>query len=239
MQDFSNGPRDYTQTQHAQAANVDMGLRAHMIKVYNHMAAGLGLSGLVSWFVLSNPQVAEVVRSLNVVWLIATLAMAFLVMPRMMRMSESNAKLSFYGYAILLALMISPIFLMYTSESVARTFFITAATFLSLSIYGYTTKRDLTSVGTFAIIGVWGVFIASLVNLFIGSSQLMFITSIIAVIASIGLTMYDTQKIKQMYFIYSRDANALSKAAIMGALQLYFDFVYMFIHLLNLLGNRR
>ncbi len=239
MVDFSNGPRDYTQGTQSQGAAIDQGLRTHMIKVYNHMAAGLGLSGLVSWFVLSSPQLTSVVMSLSIVWLIATLVMAFAVMPKMMRMSEANAKLSFYGYAVLLSLMVCPIFLQYTHESVARAFFVTAATFMSMSLYGYTTKKDLTSFGTFAMIGIWGVFLASIINIFIGSSQIMFISSIVAVVASVALTAYDTQKIKQVYFMVGGDAAARSKAAILGALQLYFDFVYMFINLLQLMGNRR
>ncbi len=239
MVDFSNGPRDYTQAQSSAGVGIDQGLRTHMIKVYNHMTAGLAVSGLTAWFVLSNPQISALVTSLNIVWFIGTLVMAFAVMPRMMSMSEGGAKASFYGYAVLLSLAISPIFLAYTQESIARTFFITAAVFLSMSLYGYTTKKDLTSLGTFAIIGVWGVFFASIVNIFLKSSPLMFICSAVAVVASIALTAYDTQKIKQTYFMVARDASSLSKAAIMGALQLYFDFVYMFINLLQLLGNRR
>lgn len=239
MVDFSNGPRDYTQGIGQAESSVDQGLRTHMIKVYNYMASGLGLSGLTSWLVLSNEQVARMVISMNMVWFIGTIVMAFAVMPRMMRMSEGGAKLSFYGYAVLLSLAISPIFLAYTNESVARAFFVTAAVFLSMSLYGYTTKKDLTSFGTFAIIGVWGVFFASIINIFLHSSGLMFITSIVAVVASIALTAYDTQKIKQMYYVVGRDATMASKAAIMGALQLYFDFVYMFINLLQIMGNRR
>jgi FtsH-binding integral membrane protein len=235
MSSFSNRGIGQTQT----TASVDQGLRTHMIKVYNYMASGLALSGLVSWLVMSNPQLASVVMSLNIIWFIATLVMAFAVMPRMMRMSEGGAKLSFYGYAVLLSLMVSPIFLAYTHESVARAFFVTAAVFLSMSLYGYTTKKDLTSFGTFAMIGIWGVFFASIINIFVGSSQVMFITSVVAVVASVALTAYDTQKIKQVYFMVGRDSAAASKAAIMGALQLYFDFVYMFINLLQIMGNRR
>ncbi len=237
MVDFSNGPRDYANAN--QGATVDQGLRAHMIKVYNYMTSGLALSGAVSWAVMSNAQLAHTVMSMNLLWFIGTIVMAFAVMPRMMSMSEGGAKMAFYGYAVLLSLMISPIFLMYTHESVARTFFITAAVFLSMSLYGYTTKKDLTSVGHFAIMGIWGVFIASIINIFMHSPAILFFTSIVAVIASVGLTAYDTQKIKQMYFVFGRDATMLSRAAIMGALQLYFDFVYMFINLLQIMGNRR
>jgi len=239
MVDFSNGPRDYTKAQYGVGADIDTGLRSYMIKVYNYMAAGLGLSGVIAWLVMTNPVVANLAISLRWVWFIGMIGMAFLVLPRMMRMTETGAKISFFAYAAVLGMAISPLFLMYTHESIARTFFTTAAVFLSLSIYGYTTKKDLTSLGTFAVIGIWGVFLASLVNMFLHSSALMFVTSAVAVIASIALTAYDTQKIKQVYYVVGKDASALSKAAIMGALQLYFDFVYMFINLLQFMGDRR
>ena len=235
MKDFTK----YTQAQQDVGVGYDAGLRNHMIKVYNHMAVGLGISGAISAVVMSSPEIAKMVMSLSIVWLIAMLGMVFLVLPKMMRMTETNAKLSFYAYAVVLGLAISPIFLQYTGESVARAFFLSAATFLSMSIYGYTTKKDLTKLGTFAIIGVWGVFFASIINIFLGSTPLMFISSIVAVVASIALTAYDTQKIKQVYYQVAGDAGMASKAAIIGALQLYFDFVYMFINLLQLLGNRR
>jgi uncharacterized protein len=239
MVDFSNGPKDYTQMGTAQGAAVDQGLRSHMIRVYNHMTAGLAISGGTAWLAMSNPAMAQLAASLNIVWFIALLAMAFLIMPRMMNMSESNAKLSFYAYAVILSLAIAPIFTMYTQASVARVFFITSTVFLSMSLFGYTTKKDLTSMGNFAIIAVWGVFFASIVNIFLQSPMMVFITSIVAVVASVALTAYDTQKIKQVYLMVGRDATMQSKAAIVGALQLYFDFVYMFINLLQLLGNRR
>jgi FtsH-binding integral membrane protein len=240
MQDYTNRNNNGSINLNA-AATYDQGLRNHMIKVFNHMAVGLGITGLVSLAALSVPAISALIfnQAAQIMLFVAMLGMVFFVMPKMFTMSESGAKTAFYAYAVILALSIAPIFLAYTSESIARVFFITSAVFLSMSIFGYSTKKDLTSVGTFAIIGVWGVFFASIVNIFIGSSTISFITSIVAVVASVGLTAYDVQKIKQVYYAVGRDQSTLNKAAIMGALQLYFDFVYMFINLLRLLGDRR
>lgn len=234
--------KDYTKANRAGApasARYDEGLRTHMIKVYQYMAAGLGLSGVVAYLTMTVPAVAQIAIQLKWVWFIGVIAMAFLVMPRMFKMSVGAAFLSFFGYATILSLAIAPIFLFYTQESIARTFFITSAVFLGMSLYGYSTKKDLTSLGTFAIIGVWGVFFAGLVNIFLQSSMLQFIASGIAVIAAVALTAYDTQKIKQAYYAMGNNAEMLKKAAIIGALQLYFDFVYMFINLMQFMGDRR
>lgn len=233
---------DYTNRSKAtgsEGVQYDEGLRNHMIKVYQYMAAGLGLSGVVAYLTVAVPAVAALAIQLKWVWFIGVIAMAFLVMPRMYNMSVGGALASFFGYATILSLAIAPIFLFYTQESIARTFFITASVFLGMSLYGYTTKKDLTSLGTFAIIGVWGVFFAALINIFLQSTMVHFIASGVAVIASIALTAYDTQKIKQVYLSLGRNTEMLKKAAIVGALQLYFDFVYMFIHLLQFVGDRR
>lgn len=231
--------KDYTNLSQTADLGYDVGLRAHMLKVYNYMAAGLGVSGVIAYIAMTNPAFVGFAIQLKWVWFVALLGMAFFVMPKMYSMSESGAKVTFFGYAALLSVAISPIFLVYTGESVARTFFITAATFASLSIYGYTTKKDLTSFGTFAMIGVWGVFFAGLINIFLQSPAIHFVASAVAVVASIALTAYDTQKIKQAYYVAGGNPEVTSKSAIIGALQLYFDFVYMFIHLLQFLGNRR
>jgi len=208
-------------------SKIDHGLKAHMISVYKYMAAGLGLSGLIAYLVVTNPAIQQIAMQGKWIWFGAMLVMAFFVLPKMYKMSTGGALSSFFGYAIVLSLMISPIFMAYTNASIARTFFITASVFMGMSLFGYTTKRDLTSLGTFAIIGIWGVFFASLINMFIGSSMIHYITSAIAVVASVALTAYDTQKIKQTYYAISQQGDALQKAAIVGALQLYFDFVYM------------
>lgn len=233
---------DYTKRNRSGAvdgAQFDEGLRNHMIKVYQYMAAGLGISGFIAYAAMTVPAVAMFAMQLKWVWFIGILAMAFLVMPRMYKMSTGGAMASFLGYSVILSFAIAPMFAMYTQESIARVFFITSSVFLSMSLYGYTTKKDLTSFGTFAIIGVWGVFFAGIVNFFLQSSMLHFIASIVAVVASIALTAYDTQKIKQAYYAMGNNAEMLKKGAIIGAFQLYFDFVYMFIHLVQLLGDRR
>jgi FtsH-binding integral membrane protein len=236
--------KDYTKRQTKStfgtgAVEYDEGLRSYMIKVYNNMMLGLGFSGLVSLAVMNIPAVAQIAFAGQWVWFIALIVMAFAVVPRMMSMSESGAKMAFYGYALILSLAISPLFFVYTAESVARVFFITAAMFGAMSLYGYTTKKDLTSLGTFAAMGIIGVFIAGLVNIFIGSEQIHFIASIVAVIAITALTAYDTQNIKQTYYSLRGNAEAVNKAVIFGAFRLYFDFVYMFIHLLQFFGERR
>ncbi len=231
--------KDYTNLSQTQAdLGYDAGLRQHMIKVFNYMTLGLGVSGAFAYLAVTVPAFAAFSYQLRWVWFAGILAMAFLVMPRMYSMSENGAKLSFFGYAAILSISIAPMFTMYTGESIARTFFITASVFASMSLYGYTTKKDLTSFGTFAMIGIWGVFFASLVNIFIGSSTIMFVTSAIAVVASIALTAYDVQKIKHVYYSVGGGENA-GRSAIIGALQLYFDFIYMFINLLQLMGDRK
>lgn len=230
--------RDYTNRQTNTSSTYDEGLRTHMLKVYNYMATGLGISGITAYLFMNIPAFQDFVLSLGWVWMIALIVMAFAVLPRMMSMSENGAKLSFYGYAVLLSVAISPLFLVYTGESITRTFLVTASVFLGMSLYGYTTKKDLTSLGSFAAIGVLGVFFAGLINIFLQSPAIHFVASAVAVVASIALTAYDTQKIKQIYYQVAGNANLASKAAIFGALQLYFDFVYMFIHLLQFMGNR-
>lgn len=232
--------KDYTNLSQTQTRfGYDEGLRQHMLKVFNYMALGLGVSGFFAYLAITVPAFAAFSYQLRWVWFAGMIAMAFLVMPKMYTMSESAAKATFFGYAAILSMAISPMFAIYTGESIARTFFVTAATFASLSIYGYTTKKDLTKIGTFAMIGVWGVFFAGLVNIFLGSPAIHFIASAVAVIASIGLTMYDVQKIKQTYYVAGGNSEVAGRSAIIGALQLYFDFVYMFIHLLQFMGNRR
>ncbi len=233
--------KDYTNYSQAQTStSVDAGLRAHMIKVYNYMAAGLGVSGVVAYLAYSSPEFAALAFQLRWVCFFAILGMAFLVMPRMYSMSETGAKLTFFAYAGVLSIAIAPLFAIYTGESIARTFFITASVFGALSLVGYTTKKDLTSWGTFGMIAVMGVFFAGLLNyFFFKSSGMQMVTSAVAIIAVIALTAYDTQKVKQAYYVCGGNPEVANKSAIIGALQLYFDFVYLFIHLMQFLGNRR
>src|SRR5690606_17858646 len=169
---------------------------------------------------------------------LAPLALVFFMSFRIEKMSVSAAQTTFWVYAALMGLSLSTIFIVYTGESIVRTFFITAASFGALSLYGYTTKRDLTGMGSFLIMGVFGLIIASIVNIFLGSSALQFAISVLGVLIFAGLTAYDTQKIKEMYF-EGDSAVASGRKAIMGALRLYLDFINLFMFMLQFLGNNR
>ena len=237
---------------------VDQGLRAYMLQVYNYMGLGLLITGLAAYFiytlaVTSDPSAAAAqVRSgvyltslgyalyvspLKWVVILAPLAMVLLLGFRVHRMSVGAAQTTFWIYAALVGLSLSSIFMVYTSTSIARTFFITAASFGALSLYGYTTRRDLSAMGSFLIMGLFGIILAMLVNLFLQSSALQFAVSVIGVLVFSGLTAYDTQRIKEMYF-EGDDATVAGRKAIMGALSLYLDFLNLFTFLLQFLGNR-
>jgi uncharacterized protein len=236
--------RDYTQVNQnfggAVAAQLDAGLRQFMIGVYNYMLGALALTGAIAFFVSSNEGLMQTIIGSPLMWVVmlAPIGLVFFLSFRIHAISAQTAQAIFWLYAGLLGLGLSPIFLAYTGESVARAFFISAATFGGMSLYGYTTKRDLTSMGSFLIMGVWGIFIASIINIFLGSSGLGFVISVLAVLIFTGLTAYDTQKIKEMY--YESDSPEIAKKkSVMGALMLYMDFINIFIHLLRLIGDRR
>ena len=232
---------------------VDEGLRAYMLKVYNYMTTGLILTGLIAWFfgkasIITNDygqlvgltSLGETLFYSPLKWLImlAPLGFVFYLSARMHKMSLSKAQITFWIYSAIMGLSLSWIFIVFTNISIVRVFFISAATFGAMSLYGYTTKRDLTKLGGFLFMGLIGIIIASLVNMFIGSTALQFAISIIGVLVFVGLTAYDTQKIKNMYV--STDTNELvGKKAVMGALTLYLDFINLFIMLLRLFGQRR
>lgn len=239
-------------------AAIDQGLRAYMLKVYNLMAMGMAITGVAAlamamFATTNNP--AEAVATLgngkmltNVgyavyasplrwVIMLAPLGMVFFLSARVNKMSVSAAQTSFWIFAGLMGLSLSSIFLVYTSASIVQTFFVTAAAFGALSLYGYTTKRDLTAMGSFLIMGVFGIIIAMVVNIFLQSSALQFAISAIGVLVFSGLTAYDTQKIKEMYW-EGDDALVAGRKAIMGALTLYLDFINLFTFLLSFLGNR-
>lgn len=224
-------------------AEVDAGLRSYMLGIYNYMMLALALTGVVAFgvatYAASNPAVAQVMFGSPLKWVImfAPLGMVLWLSFGINRLSASTAQLLFWVYAGLMGLSLSSIFLVYTGESIARTFFITAAAFGALSLYGYTTKTDLTAFGKFLFIGLIGLIIASLVNLFFPSGMLNFVISVAGVFIFAGLTAVDTQKIKEMYFA-NMDGETMAKASIMGALTLYLDFINMFMFLLNFLGNR-
>jgi uncharacterized protein len=221
-----------------QTAEIDLGLRAHMLRVYNYMAAALALSGVVA-AVAAQPAIASVVWGTPLAWVVifAPLAMVFFLSARVHAMSFSAAQASFWVFAALMGLSLSSLFLQYELGSMARVFFITGGTFAGVSIWGYTTSRDLTGFGSFLFMGLIGIIIASLVNIFLQSTMMDFVVSVLGVLIFTGLTAYDTQKIKEMY-LEGEAVETAGKKAIMGALSLYLDFINLFIMLLRLFGNR-
>ncbi len=228
------------------ATMIDEGLRAYMLKVYNLMALGLAITGVAAYLsfnlAVDNGQLtafgqAIYVSGLKWVVIFAPVALVFFMSFRIHTMSFAAAQLTFWIYAALMGLSLSSIFLIYTGQSIVQTFFVTAASFGALSLYGYTTKRDLSAMGSFLIMGLFGLIIASLVNLFLASSALEFAISIIGVLIFAGLTAWDTQRIKESYY-EADSSDAAGRKAIMGALQLYLDFINLFLFLLRFLGNR-
>jgi uncharacterized protein len=218
---------------------VDAGLRAHMQRVYGYMAGGLALTGIVAYAAAASGFYQSIAGS-PVLWIVilAPLAFVFALSFGIERMSAGTAALVFWIYAAVMGLSLGGIFLVYTGSSIARVFFITAATFGAMSLYGYTTSRDLSGFGAFLFMGLIGIVIASLVNIFIGSNTLQFVISIVGVIVFVGLTAYDTQRIKAMY-LESDNAEVAQKKAVLGALALYLDFINLFMLLLRLFGQRR
>lgn len=224
------------------AAFFDEGLRSYMNKVYGLMSVAMVLTGLVAWAVGTSDQLLAVIFGTPLKWVVmfAPLAVVFAFGAMIHRMSAAAAQLVFYGFAALMGLSISYIFAVYTGVSIAQTFLVTAIAFASLSLYGYTTKRDLSAMGAFLIMGVVGLLVASIVNIFLDSGALAFAISVVGVLIFAGLTAFDTQNIKNTYLAHAQagDQEWLGKAAIMGALNLYLDFLNMFMFLLNFLGNR-
>jgi uncharacterized protein len=218
---------------------VDVGLRDYMLRVYNYMAGGLAITGVVAYLAASSGFYASIVGT-PIYWVVvlAPLALVLLLSFRLQSMSLGAAQLTFWAYAALVGLSLAGLFLVYTGESIARVFFITAATFAAMSIYGYTTRTDLSRFGSFLFMGLIGIVIAGLVNLFMHSAALQFAISMIGVVVFVGLTAWDTQRIKEMYWEGDADVVA-GKKAIMGALALYLDFINLFIMLMQLMGNRR
>ena len=217
---------------------VDAGLRAYMLRVYNYMAAGVALTGVVAMLTYQLTGPALLQSPLMWVFILAPLGLVFYISSRINTLSAEAARGLFFVYAALVGVSLSTIFHIYTGSSITRVFFISAATFGALSIWGYTTKRDLSGFGTFLFMGLIGVVIASLVNLFLRSSGLDWLISIIGVGVFAGLTAYDTQRIKGMYD-RGDDAASAGRKAVMGALSLYLDFINLFMMMLRLMGNRR
>jgi uncharacterized protein len=217
---------------------IDQGLRSHMLKVYNYMASGVLLTGIVALLFAQSGMAAQVLGTpLRYLLMFAPLGFIMVMSFGMNKLSTSALQALFFAFAAVMGLSMASIFLVFSGESIARTFFVTAASFAGLSLFGYTTKKDLTGWGSFLIMGVVGLFLASIVNLFLGSSTLQLVVSFLGVLIFAGLTAYDTQRIKSEYLHFAGH-ESLGKLAIMGALNLYLDFVNMFQFLLSFMGSR-
>ena len=246
MAEYDNRVRSVGATTGAVA--IDEGLRAYMLRVYNYMLMGLALTGATAWAVLNVPALQVLFFQVNggvlapslLGWiaLFAPIGLVFFLSFRVHAMSFSTAQTVFWIYAGINGIGLAPLVYVYTTASVAQVFFVTAATFGAMSLFGYTTKRDLTSWGSFLFMGLIGILIASLVNIFLQSGMMNLVISIVGVIVFTGLTAYDTQRIKEEYDV-NHDGSIAGKNAIMGALRLYLDFINLFIMLLRLLGDRR
>ena len=259
MSDFD---RNYAAARSAglgRAAVIDAGLRAYMLRVYNYMAIGVALTGVAAWITYglaatTDPSLAAgklgngvLLTSLGVtlfqsgfqwVLLFAPLALVFFLSFRIQHLAPATAQGLFFFYAALLGVSLAPIFMIYTGASVARVFFISAASFGALSLFGYTTQRNLGPIGAFCTMGLFGIILASLVGLFFPSPGLSFVISVVGVLVFAGLTAWDTQSIKEMYSV-NDDGTIAGRKAIMGALRLYLDFINLFLMLLRLFGDRR
>jgi uncharacterized protein len=235
-----NAPYAWQSTAAAPSGAVyDEGLRRHMLRVYNIMGLGLALTGVVAMAVASTPAIYQPIFGTPLKWVVmlAPLAFIFVFSMKMETMTAATAQTLFWAFCALMGLSMASIFLVFTGQSIARTFFITAAMFGATSLYGYTTKRDLSKMGSFLMMGLIGIVIASLVNLFLGSSALQFAISVIGVLVFTGLTAYDTQSIKERYAEgWGQEGN--TKLAVMGALSLYLNFINLFQMLLSLTGQR-
>jgi hypothetical protein len=235
--DFNNGIRT---ARGSIGVTFDAALRAHMVRVYNHMTAGLMVTGIIAYLVSTSPAMIQAIfgSPLRILVMLAPLAFVMVMSFGIQRLSLAALTGTFYGFSVAMGLSLSTIFLVYTHASIAQVFFISAAMFLFMSLYGYTTKADLTNWGSFLMMGLFGIIIASLVNIFVHSPGMNFAISVIGVLIFVGLTAYDTQKIKENYS-ESWGAESNGKLALMGALNLYLDFINLFMMLLRLMGNRR
>jgi FtsH-binding integral membrane protein len=236
---FDNVKSVYERT--SQRTHYDWGLREYLLRVYQYMSFALALTAVISMGAASSSQFLNLIHGTPLKWVIALapLGMAFYMSSRLMSMSVTGAQTCLMIFATLIGLSLSTIFILFTGESIARVFFITASTFGAMSVYGHTTKRDLTSMGSFLMMGVIGLLIASVVNIFMQSGAMQFIISIIGVIVFTLFTAYDSQKIKALYYQTQSNALVTQKLAIYGSLALYMDFINIFVFLMQLLGVRR
>jgi FtsH-binding integral membrane protein len=233
----------FMNTAAAEATQVDLGLRSYMLGVYNHMTTALLMTGFfayaMKWATLNVAGVGQLVYGSPLKWVVmlAPLGLVFWLSARINSMSATKARNVFYVYAALMGLSLASVLLMFSTASVARAFFITAGAFAGLSLYGYTTKRSLSAMGSFMIIGLFGLIIAMIVNIFVASTAMDMMISVLGVLIFAGLTAWDTQKIKLMYMAGDSEAER-TKKSIFGALTLYLDFINMFMFILHLFGNR-
>ncbi len=258
MANYDNQPRFGATVARGAESAIDAGLRAHMIRVYNYMASGLVITGVAAYLAYAlatttDPAAAAaklpngvlltsfgtmLYGGLSWVLMLVTLGMVFFLSFRISKMSVGAAQTTFWAYGALLGVTLSSIFLIYTMTSITQVFIITAGTFGAMSLWGYTTKRDLTGMGSFLFMGLIGIILASIVGIFWHSSALQFAISVLGVLIFTGLTAYDTQSIKEMYYV-GDDGTVAGRKAIMGALRLYLDFVNLFLMLLRLFGQGR
>lgn len=232
------------------AVERDEGLRAYMLRIYNYMASALAITGIVAMFTANSPAILSLfynvqdgnvagMSGLGYLVMFAPIGLVLWMGMGMNKLSVTGLQSLFWGFAVLMGLSMSTVFLTYTGESIARAFFVTAGTFGAMSIYGYTTKRDLTGMGSFLMMGLIGLILASVVNIFLQSSALAFATSVIGVLIFVGLTAWDTQRLKGMYYQLTGGSEMLAKVTIMGALSLYMDFINIFMYMLRFMGDRR
>ena len=232
-------------TAYSQGQVIDEGLRNFMLKIYNYMAGGLAVTALAAYLVANNVSLLRLFfnetgyTALGWLLLFAPLILVFAFSWVLQRGTLQQVQAMFWGYSTLMGVSLAPIFLVYTGASVARVFLITAATFGALSLYGYTTKKDLSGWGSFLMMGVFGLIIASIVNIFMKSSGLDYALSYLTVFIFAGLVVYDTQNMKSLYYANGMGGDVASRGAIAGALSLYIEFINMFLSLLRLLGDRR
>ncbi|MCF6322236.1 MAG: Bax inhibitor-1/YccA family protein [Rhizobiaceae bacterium] len=244
MADYREPQARFGNTAAQSTAEYDQGLRSYMLGIYNYMALALAFTGVAAlataWFAASNPAFANAIYAspLRYVIMFSPLAFVLVLSFGINKLSLATTQLVFWAFAGIMGMSMSWIFMVYTSASVVQVFFITAAAFGSLSLYGYTTQRNLTGMGSFLMMGLFGLIIAMLVNLYMQSSAMQFAISVIGVLIFAGLTAYDTQRLKLQYDHVAGNTVAMGKATIMGALSLYLNFINMFMMLLNLFGNR-
>ena len=244
MADYKEQVRYQAGTATQTGAEIDQGLRSYMLGIYNYMASAIAVTavaalGMATW-ASNNPDVANALYNSPLRWVLMLAPLAFILVISfgINKLSKSAAQGVFYAFAAVMGVSISWIFMIYASGSIVQTFFVTAAAFACLSLYGYTTKRSLSGMGTFLMMGLFGLIIATLVNIFMASSALQFAINVIGILIFAGLTAYDTQRLKHEYDVVAHNAELMAKSSILGALSLYLNFVNMFMFLLSFLGDR-